>query len=165
MPTWDRHKGKTDSFLDVCRASVYVFISGLHRCKCEDYQGSASAACCVCLQCLFLYVCTCLWVLGRSEVLVGLIETDHCQRSRSSGRLSWNTNTDRNRGCLTHTRTEMCRLILFLFLSSPSSFSSSTLSPVFINPLLWCLASCPLALSAVDWPWWCHGHHENVSLM
>lgn len=115
--------------------------------------------------CMCAYECTCLWVLGRSEVLVGLIETDHCQRSRSSGRLSWNTNTDRNRGCLTHTRTEMCRLILFLFLSSPSSFSSSTLSPVFINPLLWCLASCPLALSAVDWPWWCHGHHENVSLM
>ena len=120
----------------------------------------------------FVYMRTCWWVLGRLQVLVGLIERDHCQRDWSGGRLSWNTNTHRNTGCLSHT-TEMSRLILFLFSSRvffvlrpfPLSFSSSTLSLIFINPLLWCLASCPCALSPVDWPWWCHGHHENVSLM
>lgn len=159
----------TNTFLLVCFTAVYVFISGLQQCTCADYQGSVSAVWCV--QYLFLcecvYVCICLWVLGGLEVLVGLIEKDHCQRNWSSGRLSWNTNTHRNRGCLAHA-TEMCCLILFLFsssLSRPLSFSSSTLSPIFINPLLWCLASCPCALSVVDWPWWCHGHHENVSLM
>lgn len=139
---------------------LHVFISGLKQCACADYQGSVNAVWCVdsVCPCVRVYVCTSLCVLGRLEVLVRLIEKDHLSEKLKQWQIILkhkHTHTHGNRSRLTHSHTEMCRLILFLFsssLSRPLSFSSSTLSPIFINPLLWCLASCPCALSVVDWP-------------
>ena len=67
----------------LCMCSSVAYCS--EKCEREDYQGSFSAVWCVdsicSCACVCVYACTCLWVLGRLEVLVGLIEKDHCQRN------------------------------------------------------------------------------------
>lgn len=114
---------------------------------------------------IYSSVCACvfvhMFVCAGSTATLSWADWTGSLSNWSSGRLSWNT---QRRTCYRNVSFDFqfyFRLLCCAFLL----FSSCALPPIFINPLLWCLASCPCALSVADWPWWCHGHHENVSLM
>lgn len=86
--------------------SIYVFVNGYSHAhvqiiKVQWVHGGVYVDSICFHMCVYV---TWLWVLGRLEVLVGLIEKDHCQGNSSMVRLSWNTNTQKQRLSHTHYR-------------------------------------------------------------